>query len=297
MSELNAVPYRTRGGVEQLPHSAIDPLSISRRLPAGKQVTIRVAVPPQVQRAVSAGTPRGVAFVGNLVAEVTPSGGEPLEVPRRFTVVGPGTPSPFPASPYVDAIRLSKEPADRAAGPPRWSMTVKGVQTSRWSYDRSTTTGGCSVIDRGNGAQTISFRSLRAHTVRQVRWSNGELRLREIGSHSSGVYVPIALSAHRDSRDEKGAQGACDGSVGGGGGSAGPQQCSRDGAAEIQLWINFLGGAGALDASSSILNWRDPRSRPTARTRARDRRATGSTCCRPPRDGARTSPETTRPAR
>lgn len=256
LRELNVAPYRTRGGVEQLPHSAIDPLSISRRLPAGKQVAIRVPVPPAVRRAVAAAVPRGVALVGNLVTEVTTAGGEPLEVPRRFTVTGPGTPPPFPATPYDDAIRLPQEKARRAAGAARYAMTIKGVQRSRWSYDRSTSDGACTVQDRGSGTQTLRFRSLRSHVVQQVIWRTGERKLQEVGRPYSGVYVPTRIDAERDSREEKGSQG-CGGPGGGGDGDGGdPQQCLRRGSADIDLIVGLLYREAWFDVSSSILNWR-----------------------------------------
>jgi len=263
LRELNVVPYRTRGGVEQLPHSAIDPLSITRRLPAGKEVAIRVAVPPQVQRAVAAAMPRGVALVGNLVTEVTsPDVGEPLEIPRRFVVTRPGTPPPFPRSPYSDEIRLSKETTRRAPRTARYAMTISGVQSSSWSYDRTSTDGGCVVLDRGSGRQTLRFRSLRAHKIQQVLWSSGELKLQEIGVRYAGVFVPTRVDAERDSRAEKGAQGDCGGGVGGAGGDGGPQQCVRSGSGEIELLVELASRGTLFDVHSSLLNWMTPSTAP-----------------------------------
>lgn len=257
LRELNAVPYRTRGGREQLPHSAIDALSITRRLPARKQVAIRFAVPPAVQRAAAEAGPRGIALVGYLVAEVSPAGGgEPVQTPRQFTVTGPGTPAPLPASPYTDAIRLPKETTRRAASVPRYAMTIEGVQRSSWSYDRTSTDGGCVVLDRGSGRQTVTFRSLRAHTVQQVIWRTGELKLQEVGRSYSGIFVPVALTAERDSRAEKGADGDC-GGVGGGGGDGGQQQCTRSGTAQIDMIVGLLWREALFSAGSSILNWKE----------------------------------------
>jgi hypothetical protein len=261
LTQLNVIPYSTRGGVEQLPNAATGALSVSRRLPARRAVTIRVAVPAEVQRAAMLAAPRGIAFVGHLVTEVTPAGGgEPVELPRQFTVTTPGTPAPVPASPYVDAIRLPRQETSRAGKPPRYSMTLKGVQTSSWAYDRTSSEGGCTVTDRGRGRQTLLFRSLRPKTVQQVRWNRGQLALQQVGVDFAGIFVPIRIEAERDSSADKGAQGDCIG--GGGDGRGGQGECTRRGSAEITLMAGYLGMRSVFDVGSTVLNWTDASSVP-----------------------------------
>ncbi len=254
-------------------------------------------VPAEVRRAVAATLPRGAALVGNLVAEVTTPAGEPLEVPRRFTVVGPGTPPPFPASPYVDAIRLPAEKGRRAPGAARYTMTIKGVQTSRWSYDRTSTDGGCVVLDRGSGTQTLRFRSLRAHTVQQVIWRDGSLQLQEVGRPYSGIFVPTRIDAERDSRADKGAEGDRGGDGGGGESAGEPQQCTRRGSADIELVAGLLYREAFFDASSSILNWKAGSTAPDSPGRVRDQAARPDRRARRAHERARTCSELAAPAR
>ncbi|MDO8189529.1 hypothetical protein Q5424_27270 [Conexibacter sp. JD483] len=263
LTQLNVIPFSTRGGVEQLANAATGELSASRRLPARRTVTITVAVPREVQRAAATAAPRGIAFVGHLVTEVTPAGGgEPVELPRQFTVTTPGTPSPVPASPYVDAIALPRQTTRRTpSAPPRYSMTLTGVQTSSWSYDRTRTDGGCTVLDRGSGRQTLRFRSIRPKTVQQVWWRTGELELQQVGMSFSGIFMPIRIEAERDSSADKGAQGDCGGPVGGGGGD-GQRECVRRGSAEITLMAGYLEKKPVFDVGSTVLNWREPSSVP-----------------------------------
>ncbi len=232
LTELNTTFHRR--GV-QLPHAARGEVGITRRLPAGKPVAIRVHVPLAVQGAVFSALPRRVSLLGHLAATVT-TNGETYDVARQFTVVAPGGTPPFPPSATVDAFTVPvKPPAQRRARAPLYSVTVSGTQTSRWAYDRTSSASGCVVLDSGFGRQTLRFRSVRAHKVRQVWWKDGFRELLEQGRVSGGLTVPIRIDAVRDSGEDKGADPRCSGDYGGG--EPGKAQCTRRGSVVADLFL------------------------------------------------------------
>jgi hypothetical protein len=255
LTELNAMPYI---GSTQGPHAARGELGITRRLPAGKLATIRIGVPLPVQGAVASVLPRRATLVGNVAVTVT-TGGETYDVGRQFTVVAPGETAPFPASATVDAFTVPiKPPAPpRRAKPPYYAMTISGTQTSRWSYDRTESSGACTTVDSGSGTQTLRFRSVRAQKVRQVWWRDGYRELQEQYSPAGGVSAPVRIDAERDSVARKGVQGDC-GNYGGD--DPGTPQCTRRGSVVADMGVFFR--RTELVVSSTMLSWKRPSTAP-----------------------------------
>jgi hypothetical protein len=240
LRELNAVRYRTRGGVEQLPYSAIAPLSGTRRVPAGRTVVIRVPVPFAVREQAIAALPRGQAVVGHLVASVEQNG-TTTDASRQFTATMAGTPQPFPATPFLDAIRVPRARKGRTSPAKRWRVTIAGRQITDWEYDRSEPAGTpCRMIAAGRGTQTLRFRSTKAVVVEEVAYGNGGLDLRVVGSGGIGsAPVPVRIDAVRDGVEQKGTEGGCGGDVGGdGGGGPGPA-CVRAGSAKAEFNVGY----------------------------------------------------------
>jgi hypothetical protein len=216
LKELSALRFRTRGGVAQLPNGASGPLRGSKRAAAGAAVTFRVAVPAPVQQFALSAFRAQEAVVGTLVATVEPvAGGTPVEAVRQVVAVVGSTPSPYPASPLLDVLRLPARVAKKPGRKLRWELSIRGTRTSRWSYDRSTTEGTCKMLDAGSGTQKLTFRSTRRFVVEQVIWRTGELKLRQPDYPYSGAFVPVQVDAVRDSREQKGADGDCGGGGGG----------------------------------------------------------------------------------
>lgn len=247
LRELSAVRYRTRGGVEQLPYSAIAPLKGTKRIPAGKTVVIRIPVPFAVREQTIAALPKGQAVVGYLVASVEQNG-TTTDVPRQFTATMAGTPQPFPATPFVDAIRVPRPPKGRTSPAKRWRVTITGRQITDWEYDRSEPAGtACRMIAAGRGTQTLKFRSTKAVLVEEVVYglTRGGLDLRVVGSNGNGsAPVPVRIDAVRDGTEQKGTEGGCGGDAGGGDGGGGPRPaCFRTGSAKAELHVGYSGGA------------------------------------------------------
>lgn len=259
LKEATMVRYRTRGGLEQLAHGAEGALRGSRRIPAGRTVEIPVALPPTIGGFALAALGRREAVLGHVTLTVTPSGGMPTEVVRQFSAVAPGTPAPFKASDFHDTFVVPK-PRPARASRARYRLTLTGTQTSRWSYDRSTTEGACRVHDSGSGRQTLRFRSTRAVTVEELVWRTGEPALRQVGTDFAGVFVPVRVEADRDSTERKGADGDCGGSGGGGDGGERPE-CVRRGARDIYFMVGFLAGR-EIHAFTSVTSFPTPSAAP-----------------------------------
>lgn len=240
LDELSVIRFRTRGGVAQLPHPARGALSGTRRIAAGRTVSIRLPVPPAVQRAARAALPSGEALVGNVAMTVDQGAGAAPAV-RQFAVTAPGTPSPYPASPVFDVIRVPQAPklARARGGVPRYRVTIAGTQTSSWSYDRSTQEGACSMIARGSGRQTLTVRSTGKTLVEEIRTADGALALRTVGERWLLAHVPATIAAVRDSSEEKTASG-CDGVPSGGDGGGAPQTCTPTGSRSVQLTLSVV---------------------------------------------------------
>lgn len=254
LTELNAMPYI---GSVQGPHAERGELGITRRLPAGKPVAIRFRVPLPVQGAVASVLPRRASLFGNLAVSVT-TGGETYDLARPFTVVAPGASAPFPASATIDAFTVPiKPPAPRRAKPPVYSVTVSGTQTSRWAYDRTHSEGSCVVLDSGSGSQTLRFRSVRAHRVRQVWWKDGYRELLEQGRLSGGLTMPIRIDAVRDSIEDKGGGTGCSD---GGGDEPSTPTCTRRGSVVADLLLFF--DRNAFTAHMSSLSFGTPSTLP-----------------------------------
>lgn len=258
LRELNVLRYR---GGEQLPHAGAGPLSGSRRLPAGKTVTIRVAVPAAVRHVAMASLPRGEALFGNLVASVTPAGGAPVDAVRQFTVTTPGTAAPFPPAATIDAIKVPKGTRTGARRKARYAMTLAGTQTSRWSYDRTEQQGACRILDAGRGTQTLRFRSTRAVTVEELRWRTGDLALRQVGTDFSGVFIPVRIDAERDGSAQKGVEGGGDCGVYGGERDGPAPECVRRGGRDIWFIVGFLRNKG-MDAATTVSSFDAPSEQP-----------------------------------
>ncbi len=200
--------------------------------------------------------PKRASLFGNLAASVT-TGGESYDVGRQFTVVAPGGHPPFPASESVDAFTVPIKPPAPRTKPPVYSVTVSGTQTSRWAYDRTSSESGCVVLDSGSGNQTLRFRSVRAHRVRQVWWRDGYRELLELGRLAGGLTVPIRIDAVRDSGEDKGADPGC-GDYGGG--EPTKPACTRRGSIVADLQLGFL--RNALSAHMSSLAFSTPSTAP-----------------------------------
>lgn len=244
LKELNAVRYRTRGGVEQLPYSAIAPLSGTRRLPAGRTVVIRIPVPFAVRESAIAALPKGQALVGHVVMDVEQNG-TTFEASRQFTATTAGTPQPFPATPYADAIRIPRPAKGRTRRSMRWRVTITGRQITDWEYDRSEPAGTpCRMIAAGRGTQTLRFRSTKAVVVEEVAYGNGGLDLRVAGSGGIGsAPVPVRIDAVRDGAEQKGTEGGCGGDVGGDGGGDPRPACVRAGSAKAEFNVGYSGSS------------------------------------------------------
>lgn len=254
LTELNAMPYI---GSTQGPHAERGELGITRRLPAGTPATIRFRVPLPVQGAVASVLPRRATLFGNLAVSVT-TGGETYDVGRQFTVVAPGGKAPFPAGATLDAFTVPIKPPAPPRSAPRYSVTVSGTQTSRWAYDRTHSEGSCVVLDSGSGSQTLRFRSVRAHKVRQVWWKDGYRELLEQGRISGGVTMPIRIDAVRDSIEDKGGGTGC--SDGGGDEPGTPPACTRRGGVVADLLLFF--DRNAFTAAMSSLSFGTPSTAP-----------------------------------
>ncbi|HST41918.1 MAG TPA: hypothetical protein VLK58_20540 [Conexibacter sp.] len=260
LKELSALRFRTRGGVAQLPNGASGPLRGTKRVAAGAAVTFSVAVPAPVQQFALSAFRAQEAVVGNLVATVQPAtGGAPVEAVRQVVAVVGSTPSPYPASPLLDVLRLPARPAKKPGRKLRWELSIRGTQTSRWSYDRSTTEGACKMLDAGSGTQKLTFRSTRRFVVEQVIWRTGELKLRQPDSPYSGAFVPVQVDAVRDSREQKGADGDCGG--GGDGDDLPVPACERRGSREIEFVVGYFDGEG-LSGFASSSSWDRPSTKP-----------------------------------
>lgn len=257
LRDLNVLRYK---GGEQLPHAGSGPLTGTRRLPAGKTVAIRFTAPAAVRHVAMASLPRGEALFGNVVVNITPAGGAPVDAVRQFTVTTAGTAAPFPPMPTVDAIKVPKAPRAGARRKARYAMTLAGTQTSRWSYDRTEQRGGCRIVDAGRGAQTLRFRSTRAVTVQELVWRTGDMALNQIGTPFSGVFIPVRIDAERDGGAQKGATGDC-GLYGGERDGPAPA-CVRSGSRDIHFIIGFLSGRRGLDASTTPSSFDTPTERP-----------------------------------
>ncbi|MBB4662781.1 hypothetical protein [Conexibacter arvalis] len=238
LGKLNVLPYRTRGGVEQLPHGAEGALRGRRSIPAGRTVTFRVPVPVGVEQFAADALLRSEALAGNVVVQVRQAGST-FEAVRQFTVTGPGTPAPFPASPFVDAIRVPAQPRGKATRKARYKVTVAGTQTSTWSYDRSRHEGACKVIAKGSGRQTLTLRSTAAATVDALTLPGGSPILRRVGTKGIWTFVPVRIDAVRDGAETKSAAGDC--GAFGGDGSGEPPQCTRTGAVEANVIVGYFG--------------------------------------------------------
>ena len=248
LTELNTIPFR---GSEQLPHADRGELGITRRLPAGKPVTIRFGVPQAVQGSIWSTLPRRATLFGSLAATVT-TGGETYDVARQFTVVAPGGHPPFPPSEAIDAFVVSLKPpaVPRRARPPLYAMTVAGTQSSRWSYDRTSRSGSCTTLDSGSGTQLLRFRSRRAVKVRQLLLRGGARQLLDVAAPRGGVFVPIRIDAERDSSARKGMEGDC-GDYGGD--EPGTPACTRRGSVDVDMSSYFERNAFVI--ATSTLSW------------------------------------------
>ncbi len=201
--------------------------------------------------------PKRASLFGNLAATVT-TGGETYDVGRQFTVVAPGGKAPFPAGATLDAFTVPIKPPAPPRSAPRYSVTVSGTQTSRWAYDRTHSEGSCVVLDSGSGNQTLRFRSVRAHTVRQVWWKDGYRELLEQGRISGGLTMPIRIDAVRDSGEDKGGGAGC--GDGGGDEPGTPPACTRRGSVVADLLLFF--DRNALTAHMSSLEFSRPSTAP-----------------------------------
>ncbi|MDW5596226.1 hypothetical protein VSS74_17895 [Conexibacter stalactiti] len=229
LRELNVLRYKTRGGTpQQLPHAAAGPLKGTYKLAAGKPQEIRIVVPVDVQAVARESLPAGLALVGNVTMSVTAADGTTTDAVRQFNVRTAKTPAPFPRSSVVDSIVVTESP--RAVRGKRWNyaVTIEGRQTSRWSYDRNRTTGGCTVVDNGRGVQRLTFRSKDGYYVQHVPTASGWPMLLVPG-RSFEPMIPIRIEAERDSSENKGTSGDCGGGTAGGAGGSERRRCIRTG--------------------------------------------------------------------
>lgn len=199
-------------------------------------------MPATIQQFALGSFSRQEAVVANVVATVQPAaGGAPVDAVRQVVAVVGSTPSPYPASPVLDVLRLPARAPLKPGRKPRWRISVAGTQTSTWSYDRSRTEGACTMIASGRGRQTLTFRSVRPWLAEQVTWSDGEPKLRFPGSPYSGTWGNVKIDAVRDSSEQKGATGDC-GGAGGGSGDGGPVECERRGSREVEFVVGYIDG-------------------------------------------------------
>jgi hypothetical protein len=221
------LPYRTRGGVEQLPSPLPQTLSGGSRAAPGKTVVIRVPVSPSLSGAAAGALQAGQAVVAGVAVEVATADGNTYTVAPQAILRAASTPAPFPTL-RSTVVRLPKvKPGDLI---PYW-VTIRGTQRSSWRYDRGEQNGACTTVANGSGTQNLQFRTVRPFSIVQGQWEVGRTDDPSISAgkeHGYGsAYIPVRVDAVRDSVANMGVSGDCPGSYGGEGSPA--PACERRG--------------------------------------------------------------------
>lgn len=217
LASVNVLRFSRDG--EQLPGAATQPLKGSKRLSAKRAVTFDVPLSTwnrsHLQSAVAAG---GYAVVQ---VAVTVDGGEGPYT--TASVRAPSTPKKFLAQ---EEIVVDLQPQVPAAAP-RYRISVSGLQTTDWSYNRDKTTGTCTVISNGAGKQTIRFASTKS-AIARIAAVGGEAVLVPASGRAPFV-LPMDLKAERDGKVNAGVSGECNGVPAGEEGDGTLEPCRRTG--------------------------------------------------------------------
>lgn len=197
--QVNPVPPQTLRG--------------SRRVAPGKTVVLRVPVAPALSAAALSALDAGQA-VGSTVGIEVVTNGETYTVGSQLIARTAGTPSPFP-SVRSTVVRLPKvRPGELIP----YLVTIRGTQTSTWSYDRGEVNGACTTIANGRGVQRLKFRTVRPYEIVQGLWAPGDPSISAGKVHGYGIpHVPVRVDAVRDSVANAGVAGGgdCGGTSGG----------------------------------------------------------------------------------
>jgi len=236
LANVNVLRFSREG--EQLPGAATQPLKGSKRLSAKRAVTFDVPLSTwnrsHLQSAVAGG---GYAVVQ---VAVTVDGGEGPYT--TASVRAPSTPKKFLAQ---EEIVVDLKPQIPAAAP-RYRISVSGLQTTDWSYDRDKTTGTCTVVSNGAGKQTIRFASKKS-AIGRIAAIGAEAVLVPASGRAPFV-LPMQLKIERDGKFNAGVSGQCEG-VFGVEGSGPPGPCQRTGTLDTARAQLMFSGRDRLNLS------------------------------------------------
>jgi hypothetical protein len=226
---LNRVQVQNVKGMTQLPGSTEEPLKGSKKLKPGKPVIFNVPLGPGLRSQIQSAAANKEAA---LVQVVTNYNGE--EGPYRSATVRT---KKAPKSPLgQDDIVVAPKPKLKP-GAPRFRVTVKGVQTTTWHYNRNYVDGDCHSWARGDGKQTIAFTSTKPVVVRygsRVRPGKKKAEPELVGKDGDFEWYPLRFDITRTGERDHGGSPEC---AGGGGGhcpecegpNPQPEQCTTKG--------------------------------------------------------------------
>jgi hypothetical protein len=223
---LNRVQAMNFKGGQQQPATGEEKLKGSKRLKPGQTATFEVPLGPYVRSQIQSAAKSKQATVVQVVTNLNG-----VEGPyRSATLRTKGAPT-APAG--QDDIVLAPKVKLRS-GATRWRVSVSGVQTTKWHYDRSYAgADGCDSWARGDGEQTISFRSKKPVVVRygkRLHLGGKKPEPELVGKHGSFENWRLDTDIARTSKVDHGATPECGEGGGGhcpgcGGGSGVPEEC------------------------------------------------------------------------
>lgn len=212
LRELNVLRF-DRAGVQQA-GSITSPLKGSKRLPAGKAVTIRLPLSGETGTFARHLVKQGEYARVSVIADYSgPQGAR--QVQRSVAMHKSGMKKLAFADDDL-SLNRPRPPKGKVA---RYRVTASAVQRTTWSYNRDAPRGDrCTMIANGRGTQVLRFKPTESVVAKLAHHASGKPYFATSPSSSGTLYVGGKLAVDRKGVRNAGLVGDCDGDYGGGGG-------------------------------------------------------------------------------
>lgn len=223
LKEVNVIRFDRRS--QQTGATGAQPLQMRGTIKAGATkafaVPLRGELGALVRTTVAAGEYARLAVVADYKGKTGS-----YEVSRTAALHKPAMPKLLFAEDDLPMAPL--KPSGKTS---RWRVTLSGVQSTQWQYNRDQRRpSGCTIVANGNGTQVLRFRSSGSAVATIARKGKAQPFFRVPGG-SGRMDVPITIDVDRKGAENKGVSGPCteDDGVYGGDGPGQPPACNGKG--------------------------------------------------------------------
>jgi hypothetical protein len=240
LKEVNVIRFDRRS--QQTGTTGRTPLTLRATVKAGATKAFRVPLRGELGGIVNATVAAGEYARLAVVADYQGKAGS-YEVSRTAALHKPGMPKLLYGEDDLTVTPMKPASGKRS----RWRVSLSGVQTSTWQYNRDEKRPtGCTILSNGNGTQVMRFRSTKSVVAtygHQGKGTSQPMFVTAVGLRNR-LRVPITIDVDRKGVENKGASGPCgpdDGIFGGEQDGGPPKACNGKGKIAANAELHYEG--------------------------------------------------------